>query len=66
MARFLVDEDLPRSTTSELVAAGHDAVDVRDCGLRGAPDEKVHERAIADARALVTGDLARIVHEGAR
>ena len=38
MARFLVDEDLPKSLARELVVVGHDAVDVRDVGSRGTPD----------------------------
>jgi predicted nuclease of predicted toxin-antitoxin system len=56
MARFLVDESLPRSVTSALAAAGHDALDARDCGLRGAPDDAVHARAVAEGRILVSGD----------
>ncbi|MBO8129775.1 MAG: DUF5615 family PIN-like protein [Peptococcaceae bacterium] len=31
---LLVDEDLPRSTCIQLKQAGHDALDVRDVGLR--------------------------------
>jgi hypothetical protein len=33
--RFLVDEDVPRSTTCVLRDAGYDAVDVHDVGIRG-------------------------------
>jgi predicted nuclease of predicted toxin-antitoxin system len=36
--------------------AGHDALDARDCGLRGAPDAAVHARSVADGRILVSGD----------
>ncbi len=36
--RFLVDEDLPRSIDSLLQEYGHEAIDVRDIGLRGAND----------------------------
>ncbi|WP_334111040.1 DUF5615 family PIN-like protein [Thermodesulfitimonas autotrophica] len=38
--RFLVDEDLPRSTAKALSAAGDEALDVRDVGLRGAKDRE--------------------------
>src|SRR5689334_640723 len=56
VARFLVDESLPRGVTTALTQTGHDAVDARDCGLRGAPDDAVHARAVADGRILVSGD----------
>jgi len=56
VARFLVDESLPRGVTTALAQAGHDAVDARDCGLRGASDDAVHTRAVADERILVSGD----------
>jgi predicted nuclease of predicted toxin-antitoxin system len=42
--------------TTALAQAGHDAVDARDCGLRGASDDAVHTRAVADERILVSGD----------
>lgn len=45
MPRFLVDECLPRSVTRSLLAAGYDAVDVRDIGLRGESDAAIHQRA---------------------
>ncbi len=38
MANFLIDEDLPRSLKSLLQAAGLDAEDVRDIGLRHTED----------------------------
>ena len=47
MVAFLVDESLPCAVTRALVAAGHDVVDVRDVGLRGASDDAIaarHER----------------------
>jgi predicted nuclease of predicted toxin-antitoxin system len=56
VARFLIDESLPRSVTTALAAAAHDVQDARDCGLRGAPDGSVHARAIAEGRVLVSGD----------
>jgi len=41
VASFLVDEDLPRWLAEALLKAGHKAVDVRDVGLRGKPDEEL-------------------------
>lgn len=56
MARFLIDESLPRAVGRVLVAAGHDVIDARDVGLRGAPDDDVMARAISEARTVVAGD----------
>jgi predicted nuclease of predicted toxin-antitoxin system len=57
MARFLVDEDLPRSLKRALIAAGLDAEDVRDVGLQGHLDPDVFAYAVANRRALVTADV---------
>lgn len=57
MAAFLVDESLPRIVTRELLAAGHDATDVRDVGLRGAPDDQVFARARSEKRIVISGDV---------
>jgi predicted nuclease of predicted toxin-antitoxin system len=57
VARFLIDEDLPRSLARELREAGIDAVDGRDVGLRGRPDREVFAFAVSEGRALLTGDL---------
>ena len=57
MWRFLVDEDMPRSTARALRSAGHAAEDVRDVGLSGQPDEAIFARAQATEAALVTADL---------
>jgi predicted nuclease of predicted toxin-antitoxin system len=54
--KFLVDEDLPRSTVSLLQELGYEAVDVRDIGLRGFPDEHVAAYAKANGLCLVTAD----------
>lgn len=35
MIRFLIDEDMPRSTAGVLKNAGFECIDVRDIGLRG-------------------------------
>lgn len=55
--RFLVDEDLPRSTGDLLRRYGHEAVDVRDVGLRGAKDSQIASYAQSEGLCLVTGDL---------
>ena len=55
--RFLVDADLPRSTAAVLHRHGHDAVDVRDTGLRGAADPAIAAYARAERRCLISGDF---------
>ena len=55
--RFLIDEDLPRSTDSLFRRYGHDAVDVRDVGLRGAADSEIAAYARRNGLRLVTGDF---------
>lgn len=57
MARFLADENLPRSLVPYLVAAGIVAEDVRDAGLRGKPDDEVFRYAVSRALALLTADV---------
>ncbi|MBI5478057.1 MAG: DUF5615 family PIN-like protein [Deltaproteobacteria bacterium] len=57
MARFLVDEDLPRSLAPALRADGLDVADVRDEGLRGASDQDVFRHATASGRVLLSADL---------
>jgi len=55
--RFLIDEDLPRSIGSLLAQYGHEAVDVRDAGLRGCKDHQVASLASEKGLCLVTGDF---------
>jgi len=55
--RFLIDEDMPRSLTDALIAAGHEAIDVREEGHRGATDHQVFELAQRCRACLVTEDL---------
>ena len=54
--RFLVDECLSTRVPELLVAAGHDAVHVVDCGLAGEPDERVLAQAADDRRVLLSAD----------
>jgi predicted nuclease of predicted toxin-antitoxin system len=41
MLKFVIDEDMPRSTGAVLKRNGYDVLDVRDCGLRGKIDEEI-------------------------
>jgi predicted nuclease of predicted toxin-antitoxin system len=52
--RFLIDEDLPRLTKNLLQRHNHEAVDVRDIGLRGAKDYQIAAYAQSKGLCLVT------------
>jgi predicted nuclease of predicted toxin-antitoxin system len=54
--KFLVDEDLPRSTVPQLRELGHEAEDVRDIGPRGASDDQIAAHAKAQGFCLITAD----------
>jgi len=56
MWRFLIDEDIPRSTTAVLREAGHSVEDVRDVGMRGCSDQEVFQYAQSRGAALLTAD----------
>jgi predicted nuclease of predicted toxin-antitoxin system len=56
MARFLVDEDLPRSLKRTLISAGLVAEDVRDVGLKSRPDSDVFAFAVSGGWTIVTKD----------
>lgn len=58
--RFLVDEDLPRSTAKALSAAGYEAFDVRDVGLRGARDRDILAYARQNKMTVVTADVGLV------
>lgn len=55
--RFLIDEDLPRSLSALFHRYGHEAIDVRDIGLRGAKDSEISAYAKKEKLCLVTGDF---------
>ena len=57
MPKFLVDEDMPRSTARTLRDKGYDVTDVRDSGLRGKNDKDVFEFAQRHNATLLTGDM---------
>jgi predicted nuclease of predicted toxin-antitoxin system len=55
--RFLIDEDLPRSTSALLQQYGHEAFDVRDIGLRSAKDSQIASYAQDKGLCIITGDF---------
>ena len=57
MATIVVDEDMHRSVAAPLKRLGHQVLDVRDHGLRGAPDREVFAFAQRQGAALLTGEL---------
>lgn len=57
MLKFLIDEDMPRSTVTVLREQGFEALDVRDCGLRGKSDEDVFKFAQREGAIILTADL---------
>ncbi|MCE7984927.1 MAG: hypothetical protein DYG89_27455 [Caldilinea sp. CFX5] len=56
MWRFLIDEDMPRSTAVSLRGAGYVVEDVRDVGLRGHSDADVFAYAQRYAATLISVD----------
>ena len=57
MIKFVIDEDMPRSTARVLRANGFDALDIRDYGLRGKKDDEIFLFAQENNATLLTGDL---------
>jgi predicted nuclease of predicted toxin-antitoxin system len=55
--RFLVDASLPRAAATLLRQLGHDAVDVRDIGMRSATDDVIAAHARTNQQALATRDF---------
>jgi predicted nuclease of predicted toxin-antitoxin system len=55
--RFLVDASLPRSAAIALRQIGHEAIDVRDIGLRSAHDDVIAAYARTHQQTLVTRDF---------
>lgn len=56
MPKFIIDEDMPRSTGKILEEHGYNVKDVRDYGLRGAEDEEIFEFAQEEKSVILTGD----------
>jgi predicted nuclease of predicted toxin-antitoxin system len=57
MARFLLDEDMPRSAAEVLRRAGHVAEHVVEAGFRSRPDPDVFRYAQENRAVLITADL---------
>jgi predicted nuclease of predicted toxin-antitoxin system len=56
MPKFVLDEDMPRSTGMILREHGYDVKDVRDYGLRGAEDEEIYRFAQREEAVILTHD----------
>lgn len=54
--RFLIDNALSPALAAALREAGHDAIHVRDLGLRDAADETIMQVAMAEERIVVSAD----------
>ena len=54
--RFLIDNALSPVVAAGLAEAGHEAVHVRDYGLREAEDVVIFERAAREGRVVVSAD----------
>jgi predicted nuclease of predicted toxin-antitoxin system len=57
MVSFVVDEDMPRSTSAALSNEVYGVKDVRDHGYRGTGDQEVYAFAQREMAVLLTGDL---------
>ncbi len=44
---YLIDEDMPRSSTKLMGEKGYEVLDVRDIGLRGASDKEIFKQGKA-------------------
>lgn len=54
---FLIDANLPRSVSTLLAGYAHLSTDVRDIGMRSAPDPQIARYAKAHGRCILTGDF---------
>lgn len=54
--RFLIDNALSPALATALGKAGHDALHVRDVGLRDAADDEIMRLAASEDRILVSAD----------
>jgi len=59
--RFVIDNALSPALAAALNASGHDAVHVRDVGLRDADDEAIMRLAIAEERVIVSADTDSVL-----
>jgi predicted nuclease of predicted toxin-antitoxin system len=56
MPKFVIDEDMPRSTGEFLKQHGYDVRDIRDYELRGAEDEEIYKFAQREQAVILTSD----------
>ena len=56
MLKFLIDENMPRSTAAVLKEIGHKSMDVRDSNLSGKSDEKIFKFAQREKAVILTAD----------
>ncbi|MBN1352298.1 DUF5615 family PIN-like protein [candidate division KSB1 bacterium] len=54
--RFLVDNALSPQVSEGLKQAGHDAIHVRDCGMRSGDDEEIFIMAASENRIVISAD----------
>ncbi len=57
MVKFVIDEDMPRSTGVAMSSEGYEVKDVRDHGYRGLGDDEIYMFAQREKAVLLTGDL---------
>jgi predicted nuclease of predicted toxin-antitoxin system len=57
MIKFLLDEDLPRSTAKVLRDQGYEVVEVRDTHLRAKPDSDIFKFAQEQNIIILTADM---------
>jgi len=57
VASFVVDENMSNLVARALRRAGHDAIHIRQAGLKGASDARVLEFAKSMTATLITQDL---------
>jgi predicted nuclease of predicted toxin-antitoxin system len=56
MLKFLIDENMPRSTAKALEKIGYKTMDVRDYKLSGKSDERIFEFAQHEKAVILTAD----------
>lgn len=64
MPKFVIDEDMPRSTSKVLQECNYEVKDIRDYGLRGSDDVQIYKFAQDNQSVLVSGDMgfSNILH----